>query len=131
MTSAPMTSGAVPVLSAGFAWVTSEPEGAVRLKAGVVPLLLATDEQRAERWADVLRAYGTVSTFTLERSGALRLVVSVGEADEIGTAAAAVLGRVQRHVPDLRPFLVLTKAVISYVYAESAEVSEEQSCSSS
>jgi hypothetical protein len=97
-----VSAGAVPTLPGGVGWVRSGVEAASLVKAGVVPLLLPADRTRAQRWARVLHAYGAVSLLTPDESRPDKLLVSVGDSDEFGQVAAAALGRVHHHVPDLR-----------------------------
>lgn len=96
-----MSTPAAPELPGGFEWITTVTDAADTLKNGLVPLLRPGSHDRAQRWAGVLRSYGDIPALTPMQVDQRRVVVSVGDAADVGRAAAVTLGRTHHRVPDL------------------------------
>ncbi len=96
-----MTNDFTPVLPSGLTWIASAASATNVIRAGSVPVVLPSDDQRARRWATVLNYYGSVQAFGIESLSQRQVVVSVGNAIAVGRAAALALGRVHHHVADL------------------------------
>lgn len=96
-----MTNDSAPVLPSGMVWIASAASATDVIRAGSVPVVLPSDDQRARRWATVLNYYGGVQAFGVEPVSQRQVIVSVGGAIAVGQAAAVALGRVHHHVSDL------------------------------
>lgn len=97
-----MIAPGAPHVPAGIEWITDPADCAEVIARGVVPLAWPGEAQRAQRWAHVLHAYGEILNLTVPlEPDQRRWLISVGDTDHIGRAAATALGRTHHHVPDL------------------------------
>jgi hypothetical protein len=91
-----------PELPVGIEWITKATDATDTVAKGVIPLLQPSSTDRAHRWARVLHAYGDIPTpVPLEtQASGRRVLISVGDTEAVGEAAAMALGRTHCHVAD-------------------------------